>query len=163
MRRYIQAEKLADWRKAAGMTQRQLATLAGCHVCTVKYWERKRGMVSGVALEWILKALEGQGVNIAARQPLARIAQKMPDPFTTAMRPAPPSTCGAQTRKGMPCRCKPVPGKRRCKFHGGLSTGPKTAEGRDRIAEAQRKRWQAYRAGLINGSAQPRACHGVLA
>lgn len=49
--------------------------------------------------------------------------------------------CGAKTRKGTPCRCKSEAGKRRCKFHGGLSTGPKTQEGRDRIAEAQRRRW----------------------
>ena len=49
--------------------------------------------------------------------------------------------CGARTRKGIPCRARALPGKARCKFHGGLSTGPKTAEGRMRIAEAQRKRW----------------------
>jgi hypothetical protein len=30
----------------------------------------------------------------------------------------------------------------RCKLHGGKSTGPKTAEGRARIAAAQRLRWQ---------------------
>lgn len=44
--------------------------------------------------------------------------------------------CGARTRKGTPCQCQPVPGKRRCKLHGGLSTGPKTAEGRQRSLEA---------------------------
>ena len=38
-----------------------------------------------------------------------------------------------------------VPGKRRCRFHGGLSTGPRTMEGRARIAEAQRRRWRAFR------------------
>ena len=38
-------------------------------------------------------------------------------------------------------------GKARCRFHGGLSTGPKTEAGRARIAEAQRRRWQAYREG----------------
>lgn len=54
--------------------------------------------------------------------------------------------CGAQTRKGTPCRMKSEPGKRRCKFHGGLSTGPRTALGRQRIAEAQRKRWEVSRA-----------------
>jgi hypothetical protein len=30
----------------------------------------------------------------------------------------------------------------RCRLHGGKSTGPKTPEGRARIAEAQRARWQ---------------------
>lgn len=54
--------------------------------------------------------------------------------------------CGALTRKGTPCRCKPLPGKKRCKFHGGVSTGPKTLEGRERIAEAQRRRWSKWRA-----------------
>ena len=54
--------------------------------------------------------------------------------------------CGAKTRKGIPCKCKPLPGKRRCKFHGGLSTGPKTREGRERIAEAQRRRWAKWNA-----------------
>lgn len=44
--------------------------------------------------------------------------------------------CNAKTRQGTPCQCQPVPGKRRCKFHGGLSTGPKTAEGRQRSLEA---------------------------
>jgi hypothetical protein len=36
-------------------------------------------------------------------------------------------------------------GKARCRFHGGLSTGPKTKAGRARIAEAQRRRWRLYR------------------
>lgn len=45
--------------------------------------------------------------------------------------------CGAKTRKGHPCRMTSEPGKRRCKFHGGMSTGPKTPEGRERIAAAQ--------------------------
>jgi hypothetical protein len=38
-----------------------------------------------------------------------------------------------------------VPGKRRCKFHGGLSTGPRTLAGRARIAAAQKLRWAIYR------------------
>lgn len=58
-----------------------------------------------------------------------------------------PVFCGARTRKGMPCKAKALPGKTRCRFHGGLSTGPKTSEGRERIAKAQRKRWAAWRQG----------------
>ena len=48
--------------------------------------------------------------------------------------------CGAKTRAGTPCQARVVPGKRRCRMHGGLSTGPKTEEGRERIREAQRQR-----------------------
>jgi hypothetical protein len=50
--------------------------------------------------------------------------------------------CGARNRQGLPCAVRVEPGKARCRFHGGLSTGPRTAEGRARIAEAQRRRWQ---------------------
>jgi len=56
--------------------------------------------------------------------------------------------CNAKTRKGTPCRNKSEPGKARCKFHGGMSTGPQTPEGRERIAEAQRRRWARWRASL---------------
>ena len=39
-------------------------------------------------------------------------------------------TCGAKTQSGKPCRAKSLPGKQRCKWHGGCSTGPKTEGGR---------------------------------
>ena len=46
--------------------------------------------------------------------------------------------CGARNRQGEPCAVRVEPGKARCRFHGGLSTGPRTIEGRARVAEAQR-------------------------
>jgi hypothetical protein len=55
--------------------------------------------------------------------------------------------CGAKCRDGTPCNAPPVWNKRldrpvngRCRMHGGLSTGPKTLEGRWRIAESNRSR-----------------------
>src|SRR5258707_8609044 len=39
--------------------------------------------------------------------------------------------CCAKTRVGAPCIMRVVPGKRRCRFHGGMSTGPKTKAGRE--------------------------------
>jgi hypothetical protein len=39
--------------------------------------------------------------------------------------------CRAKTRRGTPCRCLALPNGR-CKYHGGLSTGPKTPEGQAR-------------------------------
>ncbi|WP_074743055.1 HGGxSTG domain-containing protein [Celeribacter indicus] len=53
--------------------------------------------------------------------------------------------CGAKTRSGGACQCRPVHGSKRCRLHGGLSTGPKTAAGRERIAEAQRRRHASHR------------------
>lgn len=41
--------------------------------------------------------------------------------------------CGARKhRDGQPCRALSEPGKRRCKWHGGCSTGPRTVEGKAR-------------------------------
>lgn len=47
-----------------------------------------------------------------------------------------PAVCGARTRSGKPCAAHPVVGRRRCRMHGGCSTGPKTAEGRARSLAA---------------------------
>ncbi|MDO5706060.1 MAG: HGGxSTG domain-containing protein [Paracoccus sp. (in: a-proteobacteria)] len=61
--------------------------------------------------------------------------------------------CGAKTRKGTACRNKPEPGKRRCKFHGGMSTGARTPEGIERIREAQRRRWAKVRDQSVSATA----------
>ena len=53
--------------------------------------------------------------------------------------------CGARTRKGSPCKARAVSGAARCRLHGGLSTGPKTTEGRARICESNRRRAELRR------------------
>ena len=53
--------------------------------------------------------------------------------------------CCAQNRQRRQCAMRIEAGKRRCRFHGGLSTGPRTAEGKARIAAAQRRRWAIFR------------------
>jgi hypothetical protein len=62
------------------------------------------------------------------RVALARCDREMPD------------TCGARTRSGKPCAAHPVVGRRRCRMHGGSSTGPTTPEGRARSLAALRGR-----------------------
>jgi hypothetical protein len=51
--------------------------------------------------------------------------------------------CGAMAKhadafriRGRRCRNWPVPGRTRCRFHGGLSTGPKTPEGKALVVAA---------------------------
>ena len=55
--------------------------------------------------------------------------------------------CGAKCRDGSLCQAPPVWDRRldrpvngRCRIHGGLSTGPKTEQGRQRIVESNRSR-----------------------
>lgn len=45
-----------------------------------------------------------------------------------------PRLCNAKTRSGRPCRALALPSGR-CRWHGGMSTGPRTPEGRARSAQ----------------------------
>ena len=36
----------------------------------------------------------------------------------------------AKTRSGAPCQKHPIAGRTRCRLHGGMSTGPRTPEGK---------------------------------
>lgn len=47
--------------------------------------------------------------------------------------------CGALTRQKTPCRAPAVRGRRRCRMHGGKSTGPRTIEG---LARSRRAAWK---------------------
>ncbi len=59
-----------------------------------------------------------------------------------------PSTCGARCRDGHACRAPVVRGRRRCRRHGGASTGPRTDEGRARALGALVRVNAARRAAL---------------
>ncbi|MBB1498543.1 helix-turn-helix transcriptional regulator [Paracoccus sp. MC1862] len=167
--------ELAARRKAAGLTQRQLAAKAEVGRTAVQYWEAAPHLdPRGWAVERMAEALgwyiprpvfgtdthaRGGGVLSpftdvdawAARQLAAyreREAQR------AARRRVP---CGAKTRKGTPCRNKSEPGKRRCKFHGGLSTGARTPEGIERIRDTQRRRWAKARDKSVSASTDNQA------
>lgn len=68
---------------------------------------------------------------------------------------APGRSCGARCKQtGYPCLRRPSRDLRtgqvrngRCHLHGGLSTGPRTSEGRARAREAVRRRWDRYHGG----------------
>jgi hypothetical protein len=75
------------------------------------------------------------------RQLLANLSPEVACLLTRPKR----AKCGAKTRAGAACRalvCVRSDGShaRRCKNHGGRSTGPTTQEGRARIAESNRRR-----------------------
>lgn len=157
---HLTGTDLRNARKAAGLSQVQLARAAGTGRDAVSYWENKPAICpSGWACQRMLKvlgigilpvyatrtrargdgvlpirtAMEREAISAAKARQASRLAQlRVP--------------CGAMTRKGQPCRLMSEPGRRRCKFHGGCSTGPKTVEGRAKISEAQRRRWAAWRA-----------------
>ena len=69
--------------------------------------------------------------------------------------------CGAHTRAGGCCR-QPAMKNGRCRMHGGLSTGPRTAEGRARCAAARRTHgfYSAETTTLRRAAAAPLPPHG---
>ncbi len=134
------AQCLKTMRAACGWTQKDLAEKIGRHVRTIKYWEAQPGRIGGVAVSEMVEAFRDEGITEGMAPLLAaergRRQQKLKAHRKQVVHY---QTCDARTRRGTTCMCKPIPGKRRCKFHGGLSTGPRTPEGKARIAEAQRR------------------------
>jgi len=154
--RAMTGAELLQARKDRGLSRPALAKLTGLHPDTIRYWER-RGSINpkGYAPSRILVAL-GLGVSPRHNRRTGKIS-----PLTrarvgvlVALGKIPAKVggarCGARTRKGLPCRAKALPGKARCKFHGGASTGPRTPEGKARIADAQRRRWATWRERRFN-------------
>lgn len=153
--------ELAAIRKAAGLSQIELAQRVGIGRHAVSYWECKaRVELSAWAVERMAQVLTLPDAPFAIHvrmAPVARRAQEMARQdalrltimqvmedrikFLKAHRRV---RCGAKNRKGIACRLQSEAGKRRCKFHGGKSTGARTAEGIARIAEAQRLRWARW-------------------
>ena len=140
-------------RKAAGLSQIELARRAGVGRDAVQYWEAKPRLPRwGWATGRLLKAL-GLPDNATPNSRARGWGLTRPDPsqarldaLAAAERARRRVLCGALTGKGPPCRLLSEPERSRCEFHGGRSTGPRTAEGRFCIAEAQRRRWSAWRA-----------------
>lgn len=103
---------------------------------------------------WIEAALERRAARVlaweASRPVWMKRAQQMGSE-TPAPPPEAPAVekltgrgrkrCGARARSrgGALCQCKVVPGRTRCKFHGGMSTGPRTPEGKARCVEGARR------------------------
>ena len=58
----------------------------------------------------------------------------------------PGQRCFAKTRQGTPCRNPVVTDRNRCRMHGGLSTGPRTPEGKARSIAAHTKHGRRSRA-----------------
>ncbi|MGE3428875.1 MAG: HGGxSTG domain-containing protein [Hyphomicrobiaceae bacterium] len=71
-------------------------------------------------------------------------------------RSRPEQVCSDLTRAGTPCQAPVVKGRKRCRRHGGLSTGPRTPDEKERVRAARERglaKWRAERSvGLPSSS-----------
>lgn len=156
----LSGPQLTALRRAAGLSQTSLAQASGLTRHAVGYWESKAlidlaeptplRILPVLGPEWAelsdaIARARGGGVLHLEHYALSRAVERHLVQLRLKLARG-PRVCGAMTRKGQPCRMSPELGRTRCKFHGGKSTGPRTPEGRARIAEAQRRRWAARRA-----------------
>ena len=73
----------------------------------------------------------------------------------------PGQRCGAKTRQGSPCKRPANKRNGRCRLHGGQSTGPKTAEGRAKIAAANTTTGQHTRAMIARRKKDAKIAKGL--
>lgn len=158
-------------RALLGWSRQDLATRARLHSNSIAYWEGTPAIARrSVACERMEAAMNAAGVMFFSRPHPGAYLRTHSTIFgqdgapsqhgVLHARPKTPgktngrrqlkvdmskSSCGAKTRKGTPCSNKPM-ANLRCRFHGGLSRGPRTESGRRRISMAQKKRWQLWRA-----------------
>lgn len=168
----IRGAMIREARTQAGLTRPELAAAAGVHPSTIKRlekfdivprssWYALQKTVTAIKVlsgaipnrakaarpSWGKAVTADFGVIMSApkggglRSTRARERLFVAPPPKSAPRPK----CEARTRKGTPCQCKAMLNGR-CKFHGGMSTGPRTPEGRERIRQAQLRRWRLAKA-----------------
>ena len=154
--RPLSGQVLAAFRQAVGLTQTALAQAAGLSRHTVRRWEQKAVVevkrstferLIGVLMPPSQTRFRRHNARTREDRVIYHLQQRVLGACWLAQEQEERAThgsvlCGARTRKGQPCRNMSEPGRSRCKFHGGRSTGPRTAEGRARIAAAQRRRWR---------------------
>jgi len=61
------------------------------------------------------------------------------EPESTVQNMQSAARCGAKTRRGTPCMAPAMRDKKRCRLHGGKSTGPRTPEG---LARSRKANWK---------------------
>ena len=155
---------LKTLRQMSKLSRPKLAGTIRVHSDTIKYWENASRIsdedrvpnlileVFGLSWKEAKENFEGTYPNQnlfththAGAGARLGVYENYPEPGGRNAPKKPRIECGARTRTGGQCKAKVVDGKKRCRMHGGLSTGPKTVQGRKRISQTQTERWAKMR------------------
>lgn len=146
-------DELQQYRMLRCLTQSELARLAGLHINSIKRLEqfhsRHVPKSSKYAMEHVAYVLgipdaQAHHASVDRSSFKGTIFEPHIARASWGHLKSSRSKCGAKTRKGTPCQAPALNRNGRCKLHGGLSTGPRTPEGRARSSEGSR-RWHARR------------------
>lgn len=80
--------------------------------------------------------MQGEELEVMKHNPIDNLRHGVPHRFGPNW---PGRRCGAKTRSGAPCKAPAMHDRARCRMHGGLSCGPTSIEGKQRIAAAKFK------------------------
>ena len=73
----------------------------------------------------------------------------------------PGQRCGAKTRRGVPCQRPANKRNGRCRLHGGASSGPRTEQGRAKIAAANTTTGQHTKAMIARRKEDAKIAKGL--
>lgn len=149
MSNYYHPQAIKSARKKLGWSQEKLGSLSGFSRHAVSKTETRTHPINTVAINYIAETLNEAGTTVSpipvVRSPFVHKVNIPLGHYIYRPEPAPKERCNARKRNGRPCLNWPITGKKRCKFHGGMSTGPMSKKGSIAISLAQKKRWQKYR------------------
>lgn len=130
---------------ASRFTVRPDRNLCECDICGLKC--DASGLVQ--AMEGVSPERAAELLRLRSWTPSAPVTQAVePQPKRPAKKPPRKKRrtqiCGARNRRGLPCQCKMLYRGGKCRFHGGLSTGAKTPEGKAKAIAAMRTGFARY-------------------
>jgi transcriptional regulator with XRE-family HTH domain len=146
---YYHPKAIRAARKKLGWSQEKLSIKSEYSRSTIYKTESQTRPINTPVINYLAKDLNAAGATVlpvpVVRRPFVHHVDIPQHYCEYQPEPEPKTRCNARTRNSKPCLSWPIAGKKRCKLHGGMSTGPRTETGRAAISKAQKQRWQSYR------------------
>lgn len=135
-----------EWIEARRGPEWPECTNSGVLNAIVREWAELSGIKKTEVEEPMTPSPDGGHITLDDFGAAGRVFRHIARAYARSVRQGLRVRCGAKRhRDGKPCKAWSEPGKQRCKWHGGCSTGPKTKEGRARALANLRR-------GSMNGA-----------
>lgn len=130
-----------DWIEARRGSEWPECTNSGVLNAIVREWAELSGVNKTELVEPMTPSTKERHITPDDFGAAGGVFRHIARAYTRSVRKGLRVRCGAKRhRDGQPCQAWSEPGKQRCKWHGGCSTGPKTEEGKARALANLQKR-----------------------